>query len=120
MSNSEDMTKSQTEICSLMEKIRSQFRPGGKWAPIEDLAEYERQINALPADERALSQEVTIYANICRFFSERDWVVPYHIRQAVREAATLDTAERTARIREVNEALMENIHDASPDIELRM
>jgi len=120
MSSNEDETKAQIEICSLMDAIRRQFQPGGKWGQVDDLAEYEGQMNALPADERNLSREVTIYANICRFFSERGWIIPYHIRRAVREAATLDTAERTTRFREVNEALMENIHDASPDTGVRM
>ncbi len=120
MSNSNDQNQMEKDISTLIAEMRKQFQPGGKLAPIEDLAEYERQMNALPAGERELAQEVTIYANLCRFFSEKNWSVPFHIRQAVREVRKLEVPERTARMREVNQALMENIHSASSDTELRM
>src|SRR5947208_3068338 len=120
MSNSNDQNQTEKDISTLIEEIRKQFQPGGKLAPIHDLAEYERQMNALPAGERELAQEVTIYANLCQFFSEKSWSVPYHIRQAVREVRKFEVPERIAKMREVNQAVMEMIHSASPHTELWM
>jgi hypothetical protein len=120
MSESNGLTNMQTRVSSLLENIRKQFEPGGKWAAIEDIAEYERQMNELPTDERDLCREVTIYANIAQFFSQKEWTVPFHIRQDVREIASLAVSDRIARMREVNKALMEYLHDASPDPEFWM
>lgn len=120
MANSNDEKQQVQNISTLIEGIRKQFQPGGKLAPISDLAEYERRMNALPPGERELAQEVTIYANMCQFFSERKWTVPYDIRQAVRELQTMEIPDRIVRMREVNEALMERIHSVCDDSELRM
>jgi hypothetical protein len=120
MSNSNDQKQHDQDVSTLTEGIRKQFQPGGKLAPRNDLAEYQRQMNALPPGERELAQEVTIYANMCQFFSEKKWTVPYEIRQAVLEVRTMEIPDRIARMREVNEALMECIHSATEDSELRM
>jgi len=120
MSNSNDQKQHDQDVSTRMEEIRKQFQPGGKLAPINDLTEYERQMNGLPSGERELAHEVTIYANMCQFFSEKKWVIPYHIRQAVLEVRTMEIPERIARMREVNEALMECIDSACEDSEFRM
>jgi hypothetical protein len=72
MSDGNDPKQDGKSIPALIEEIRKQFRPGGALAPIEDLAEYERQMNALPPGEKELAQEVTTYANMCQFFSEKE------------------------------------------------
>src|SRR5581483_11138120 len=95
--------------------IRKHFLPGGKLAPINDLAEYERQMNALPPSERELAQEVTICANMCQFFSEKNWTVPHQIRVSMLDVKNLEIPEPIGRMREINQELMEIIHSASPD-----
>ena len=61
------------DVSTPIDGLRKQFRPGGKLAPINDLAEYERQMNALPPGERELAQEVTICANMCQFWPKNGW-----------------------------------------------
>jgi hypothetical protein len=120
MSDRNDPEQHDPDVPALIEEIRKQFQPGGALAPIEDLAEYERQMNALPPEERDLAKEVTTYANLGRFFSDKRWVIPYHIRQAVLEVRSMEIPDRIARMREVNEALMECIDSACEDSEFRM
>ena len=42
MSNSNDQNQIEKDISTLIAEMRKQFQPGGKLAPIEDLAEYEQ------------------------------------------------------------------------------
>ncbi len=119
MSHSNDPKHDDQNPSTVIEGIRKQFQPGGKLAPINDLAEYERQMNALPAGERELAQELTIYANMCQFFSERNWSVPRDIRSAVLEVRKLEVSERIVKMREINQAVMEFIHNVSPDTGVR-
>jgi hypothetical protein len=77
-------------------------------------------MNALPLPERELTQEVTICANICQFLSEKNWSVPSQISAAIFEVQNLDVPARIARMREINQNLMELIHSVSADTELRM
>ena len=114
------MHEDQPDLETSINNIRQQFLPGGRLASIQDPAEYERQMNALPRDERELAQEVTLHADMCRYFSQKHWEVPPHIRQAVKDVRTLNLVERTETMREINEALMEYLHDISEGTELRM
>jgi hypothetical protein len=114
------MSESQPDLETLLNNIRQKFLPGGSFASIQDRGEYERQMSALPPGERELAEEVTLYADMCRYFAQKNWEVPPHIRRAVRDVRTLDVPERIETMREINGALMEYLHDISPDSELRM
>jgi hypothetical protein len=114
------MSEDQPDLETLINNIRRQFLPGGALASIQDRAEYERQMNALPPGEKELAKEVTLHADMCRYFSQKNWEVPPHIRKAVKDVRTLDVPERAETMREINEALMEYLHDISEGTELRM
>jgi hypothetical protein len=114
------MPEEKPDIETLIDNIRRQFLPGGSLAPIQDPVEYERQMNALPPGERELAQEVTVYAGVCRYFSEKNWEVPPQFRKAVRDARTLEVPERIAEMREINQGLMEYLNDISEDTQFRM
>src|SRR5579884_2196539 len=101
------MSDTYEEVRALMERIRQKSSPGGAWAPIHDRVEYERQMSALPPEERELALEVTAHADMCRFFSEMNWHVLPHLVREVREVRSLPMPERAARMREINHELME-------------
>ena len=82
--------------------------------------EYEEQMNDLPAGERDLAIEVTRLADLSRYFSEKDMQVPPHICRQVVASRKLAVRQRTERMREINEELMEYLHSVSEDSELRM
>jgi hypothetical protein len=101
-------------------KISKHFGPGGKLAPVGDRTEYERQMNALPAEERALAEELTRYADLCRYFAEHDMQMPPHIVRAVAQLASRPTVERTTEMQQINQEVMEYLESVSEDPEFRM
>ncbi|GEM_PF-3551556 len=88
--------------------------------PVGDRFEYEQQMNDLPAGERDLAIEVTRLADLSRYFSENEMQVPPHICRDIVASRKLDVSQRTERMREINEELMEYLHSVSEDSELRM
>jgi uncharacterized protein (UPF0147 family) len=101
-------------------KISKHFGPGGKLAPIEDRAEYERQMNALPAEQRALAEELTRYADLCRYFADHDMQMLPHIVRAVAQLSSRSVAERTTEMQHINQEVMEYLESVSEDPEFRM
>ncbi len=96
------------------------LRFAGLVAPIHDREAYEEQMGAFPPSERALVEELTRHADLCRYFEEKRMQVPPHIVRAVRKLASLSPAERAAEMREINHELMEYLQSVSDDSELRM
>jgi hypothetical protein len=94
--------------------------PEGKLAPIQDRAEYDRQMNALPEPERALALELTKYADLCRYFAEHDMQMPPHIVRAVAQLSSLPVPERTTQMEQINQEVMEYLHSVGEDPEFRM
>jgi hypothetical protein len=93
---------------------------GVPMTPVGDRFEYEQQMNDLPAGERDLAIEVTRLADLSRYFSENDMQVPPHICRDIVASRKLAVPQRTERMREINEELMEYLHSVSEDSELRM
>jgi hypothetical protein len=93
---------------------------GVPMTPVGDRFEYEQQMNDLPAGERDLAIEVTRLADLSRYFSENDMQVPPHICRAIVASRKLPVPQRTERMREINEELMEYLHSVSEDSGLRM
>ncbi len=90
----------------------NQFQPGGKFAPIHDRYEYEERMESLPPEERELVKELTNFADLCKYFEEQKQELDPSVARAVKEAAKLPLPERTARIREINQKLMQAVNDA--------
>ena len=99
---------------------KSSLPPQRVRPPVGDRLEYEQQMNDLPAGERDLAIEVTRLADLSRYFSENDMQVPPHICREIVASRELAVPQRTERMREINEELMEYLHSVSEDSELRM
>ncbi len=106
-------------ILEELDKVFSQFQPGGKLSPIEDRFEYEKGIEALPLDEQEVVRELTNFADLCKYFSERQQKLGSEIVAAMSEVHKLPVAERAARVREINQKLIERIHHAGQDTQFR-
>jgi hypothetical protein len=91
----------------------------GRFAAIEDRFEYERQMKQLPAVEREVVQELTTFADLSKYFSERNQPLGADVVKAISQAHKLPIAQRAARIREINQTLMKRIGDARQDTPIR-
>jgi hypothetical protein len=89
-------------------------------APISDREVYERQMAGLPPEQREITQELAVYADTCQYFETHGMDVPPHICRAVVEVSTLPLNERAARMRQINQELMEYLHSVSDDPKFRM
>ena len=89
-------------------------------APITDREEYERQMAALPPEQREITQELAVYADTCQYFETRGMEVPPHLCRALVEVSALPAPERAARLRHINQQLMEYLDSVSDDPKFRM
>ena len=108
------------ELKRLAEAIKQAFAPGGALAAIEDHMERERLINELPRDEKALAEGLSRYADLCRFFAEHRMQVPPHMVRGVNQLQQLPLEKRVSQIEDINEAMLEYLHNVSENIGLRM
>ena len=108
------------DMKQLSEAIKRAFAPGGSLAPVEEHIEREKLINSLPKDEKALAEGLSRYADVCRFFSEHQMEVPPHIVRAIGRLQKLPIDARVAQIEEINQELIEYLHNVSEDTGLRM
>lgn len=92
----------------------------GMPSPITDRGDYERELAALPTDQREMTEELTRYADTCQYFETHGMDVPPHILRAVAEFSALPVSEGTARMRQINQQLMEYLHSVSDDPKFRM
>lgn len=95
------------------------FQPGGPLAPIHDKAEYEQQMSAVP-EGLALLEELTRYADMGQFCSQRGIEIPSEIAVAVRDLHTLPMESQVTEMQRINQQLMEYLHNECPDSGLRM
>lgn len=108
------------EMTEQITKIFDHFAPGGKWGPIDDLAEYEKLTATLPPLERELNKEVTNFMRLVDFYGRINVKLGNDVADAMFTAAKLPIAERIVRIREINQKLMEQLADAGQSAEFRM
>jgi hypothetical protein len=100
-------------------KLFRHFQPGGQYGPIEDRYEYEKGIEALPPEERELARELTNYADLVKYFAEHKLKTGPDIADAMFAAAKLPVDQRTARVREINQVLMERLKNAGQGAQFR-
>ena len=108
------MTKQKPEdkLAAEIAEVLLQFQPGGRFGPIDDRAEFDKLLDSLPPDEKELTRELTHYADLLRYFAEQNLKTGSDIADAMFAAAKLPVPERTARIREINQVLMERLNRA--------
>jgi hypothetical protein len=94
----------------------SQFEPGGSCGPIEDPNEYAALIRGVTdAGQREFLEEASRFATTWQYLSSVHMQIPPEIAAQVEELKdrSLSVHERVARMRDVNQRLMEFIskHD---------
>lgn len=100
----------QDMLAAEIAKVFLQFQPGGKFGPLEDRNEFDKLVESLPPEEQELTRELTHYTDLVRYFAERKLKTGSDIADAMFAAAKLAVPERIARIREINQVLMERLN----------
>ena len=104
--------KPEDKLAAEIAEVLLQFQPDGKFGPIDDRTEFDKLVDSLPPDEKELTRELTHYADLVRYFAEKKLKTGADIADAMFGAAKLPVPERTARIREINQVLMERLNRA--------
>lgn len=89
--------------------LLGRFKPGGDLAPIEDRDEWQKLVRSNPPDEQELLNELTRFADLWRYFQERNEKLGPEIVNALAEVHKLPVALRAAQVREINQKLMSRI-----------
>jgi hypothetical protein len=69
--------------------------------------------------EKELAEVCARFADLCQYFSQQSIDVPTHIVDEVRSVSKLAVADRVARMKRLNQELMEHLHGASPGPQIR-
>ncbi len=109
----------QKDLLKEMARLFKRFDKGGDLAPIEDRNEWDKLVASKPPDERELIGELTRFADLWRYFQERNEKLGPEIVKAVSEVPNLPVPERTARLKAVNQKLMERVGDAGEGARFR-
>ena len=111
--------KPQKELLGSMQEVFERFKPGGDLAPVQDRYEYERQMESLPPEEKEYAQEATRMADLLQYCSHQRLRIPPGVTESACELPTLSMPERITRVRDLNQVLMEHIHNAGQDPPVR-
>jgi hypothetical protein len=109
----------QKELLQEMARLLKRFERGGDLAPIEDRDEWDKLVESKPPEERELVKELARFADLWRYFQERKEKLGPEIVNAVSQVPKLPVPERIARLKEINQKLMERVGDAGQGAQFR-
>ena len=95
------------------------FESGADSEPIKDRPEYENRVNALPDNERQLSQELSRFADLCQYFEREKVDVPAEIIEELSRASQLPIPRRLEAMKKLNRRLMECLPDVGDASQIR-
>ena len=72
-----------------------------------------------PTKEKELAELCARFADLCQYFSQQNMDLPAQIVDEVRSVSKLSVADRVARMKLLNQELMEHLHRASPGPQVR-
>src|SRR6266481_3698010 len=102
---------SQKELLQEMARLSKRFEKGGDLAPIEDRDEWDKLVESKPPEERELVKELARLADLWRYFRERKEKLGPEIVNVIGQLNQLPVPDRIARLKEVNQKLMERVGD---------
>jgi hypothetical protein len=109
----------QKELLQEMARLLKRFEKGGDLAPIEDRDEWDKLVESKPPEERELVKELARFAGLWRYFQERKEKLGPEIVNAIGQVHKLPVTERIARLKEINQKLMERVGDAGEGAQFR-
>jgi hypothetical protein len=79
----------------------------------------ERSSDVAQTQEKDLAEVCARFADICQYFSQQNMDLPPHLVNEVRQVSHLAVGDRIARMRRLNQELMEYLDDAGPAPQIR-
>lgn len=109
----------QKELLQQMSSLLQRFKSGGDLGPVNDRDDWEKFLASQPPEERELVSELARFADLWRYFQERGEKLGPEIVESISEVHKLAVPERTARLKEINQKLMERVQDAGAGAQFR-
>lgn len=109
----------QKELLQEMAQLFKRFEKGGDLAPIEDRDQWDKLVESKPPEERELVKELARFADLWRYFQERKEKLGPEIVNAISHVNQLSVPDRIARLKEINQKLMERVGDAGQGAQFR-
>ena len=79
----------------------------------------ERSPASAPTQEKELADVCARFADLCQYFSQQNIDLPSQIVDEVRLVSKLAVDDRIARMKRLNQELMECLNDVGPEPEVR-
>jgi hypothetical protein len=79
----------------------------------------ERSSDVAQAQEKDLAEVCGRFADICQYLSQENMDLPPQIVDEVRQVSQLAVGDRIARMKRLNQELMEYLNDADPAPQIR-
>ena len=109
----------QTDLLKEMGRLFKRFDKGEDLAPIEDRNEWDRLVASKSPEERELLGELARFTDLWRYFQERKEKLGPEIVKIISEVPNLPVPERIARLKAINQKLMERVSDAGKGAQFR-
>ena len=109
----------QQQLFEAMERLFKRFAQDGDLGPLEDRSEWEKLVDAQPPEERDLLRELAHFADLWRYLQEHNERLGPEIVDAISGVHSVPVCERMARLKEINQKLMERIVDAGESTQFR-
>lgn len=81
--------------------------------------EHEASGGDAPINEEDLAEVCAQFADVCQYFSQQNMDLPPQILDEVRSVSKLAVPDRVARMKRLNQELMEYLHAAGPAPQIR-
>ena len=102
----------------IMQMLR-QMQPGGELAAFASRQEWERLVDSNPPESQDLLRELARFADLWRYFQEREEKLGPEIVRDVGQVHRLNLAERASQLKDINRRLMQRVNDASKGTQSR-
>ena len=85
----------------------------------DDTRRQKERSHDAASHEKELAEVCARFADLCQYFSQQNMDLPAQIVDEVRSVSKLAVADRVARMKLLNQELMEYLHGASPGPQVR-
>jgi len=96
-----------------------QVRPGGELAAFASRQEWEQLVDSNPPELQELLRELARFADLWRYFQEREEKLGPEIVRDVGHVHRLNLCERVGQLKEINRRLMQRVNDAGKGTQSR-
>lgn len=95
------------------------FEVGGEFGLTEDRDKHKQRLDALPPEVNELAELCAGFADICRYFAEKNMDLPPLVLDMVERLSRSSVRDRIRILKDVNQRLMGYLNDVSDDPKIR-